>query len=217
MARDSVLVDTLVKPARMPTPAMPVPTPNRAVPMGMPIAISEPKAKRSTTTATARPMASLLSISLAASAMPPEISAWMPASRVGSMAASTASTCSAASVCSSYCTVVKAVWPSSLTVGPAGSNGSATRVTSSPASSRSSAASISALLPGLSMGSSSSWKTTRPDAPENVGNFSLRVSMPCWDSTPGTLKSSTSSPPKEDDAPKMPAASTSQSASVRNG
>ena len=41
------------------TRAAPVPMPNRAVRIGRPMASSEPKANRSTTTAPSRPMASL--------------------------------------------------------------------------------------------------------------------------------------------------------------
>ncbi len=64
--------------------------PKRAVAIGMPAAMTEPKATRSTTTATIRPMPSLPSTGSAVRMIVREISACSPARRAVSTAASAA-------------------------------------------------------------------------------------------------------------------------------
>ncbi len=73
--------------------------------IGRPMAITEPKASSSTTTATASPMASLPSTSLPAAARSPESSVCTPASRVGVIASTASSYCSFDRVCSENWTV----------------------------------------------------------------------------------------------------------------
>ena len=72
-----------VKAATMVTAEKPVASPNRASPMGMPPAITEPKAMRRMTTAAAMPMSSALPVSgrSAYRASSPPSSTWMPSAR----------------------------------------------------------------------------------------------------------------------------------------
>ena len=91
MASTGEVSGTSVKPDMMPSPAMPMATPMRAVAMGTPAAMTEPNATSRTMRATIRPMPSWPSTSLAAQAMSPDTSACTPASRAGSMASTTAS------------------------------------------------------------------------------------------------------------------------------
>ena len=194
--------------------------PKSAEPIGMPAAITEPKATSSTMMATSRPIASLPSTSSTWRTIARDSSAWRPASRAISMAPR-APLRPASAARRVDAVADRRVGDASVGADDsagAGSNGSVTASTWGPAANSASVAAIVARAAGSVMSPSGSANTTWPlDATLGRGSARRAGRWPCWASVPGMVQSSLVSPPTEALSPRTAIAMTSQAPIIRHG
>ncbi len=196
--------------------ATPSTRPNRAMPMGRPMATSDPKASSRITTAAPIPISSAAlpaGSSKLKNSSPPASACSPPA---WSASASTAFNRSRSSTRISAST---GYWTVSRATRPSGERASLTSSTlSSPANvARSRARSASAAGSAAKVAPSSGAATTRAVMPARSEAAEVSSSMACWESTPGTSKLSSMVRPKTADEVSTTAAARAHKPITING
>ena len=192
-----------------------IPRPNRAMPIGSPMARTDPKASSRMTTAARRPMSSAVPLSGCSTycGSSPPTSTCTPTSRAAAPVAQRPSRSSRVRSVSStsYWTMASRAEPSGLgcVVGSVTASTLGSSATSSTTAWMAAARSPSATPP------SSAWKTSWAVAPAAAGNRCSSRSRASCDSTPGTRKSSEVEPPTRPASRPRPIRAASHSSTTR--
>ncbi len=190
--------------------------PTSAVPMGSPMAMTEPNATSNTTTATRMPMISWPPGSSATASLgrsPPSSIRTAPVAPAASWVAS-----SRAKASSRMPSEGRSYWTSTNPM--RGSVGLVCSSETSPtwgwsATSSTAAATAAAAAGSASVVPVSASNTSWADVPAAAGKSASSVSYACWDSTPGMSNASEVSPPRAEATPRTATASTAQASRTR--